>query len=138
VGGYAVIGRQSNKAAFEQFWGVTLGPDVVYLVPADSNFVIVNADARQYRLARNGEIDAATIGVIVGKSIERVVPVGPAGSAASWRVVDFGEATPGSGQDDVGVPSPNGCYISEISDAQGGTNAFQNEFIEIHCDGALP
>jgi len=32
--GYVVIGRDATKAAFQTFWGVTLGSNVIYLTTA--------------------------------------------------------------------------------------------------------
>jgi hypothetical protein len=137
VGGYVVIGRNVAKAGFETFWTVTLGANVTYLNAADS-LLVINATAGGYTLRRNAQtvLDGPTIGVTAPSSFQRLQPVAAADQAGSWSTVGADEATPGSGQE-VGAPAASGCYISEISDAVGN-GAFINEFIEIHCDGALP
>ncbi len=138
IGGSVVIGREAAKAAFETFWQVTLGADVTYLV-ATPNFVVINATPRSYSLRRDATtvVDGPTIGASAGNTIQRLTPVEDSSLAASWTVLGAAdEATPGSGQANSPA-APSGCYISEISDAVGNS-AFANEFIELHCTGALP
>ena len=137
VGGYVVIGRNATQAAFETFWGTTLAANVTYLNAAD-RLIVINATAGGYTLRRNAAtvLDGPTVGITSPSSFQRLQPVAAADQTSSWSTVGADEATPGSGQE-VGAPSASGCYISEISDAVGN-GAFVNEFIEIHCDGALP
>jgi len=55
--GYVVIGRDATKAAFQTFWGVTLGSNVIYLttarrLPADQRQRELHAQERQWHRDR--------------------------------------------------------------------------------------
>ncbi|MBM4280511.1 MAG: amidohydrolase family protein [Deltaproteobacteria bacterium] len=133
VGGYVVVGRNSDQATFEAFWRTTLADGVVYWQAGDT--VIVNADQRTFALVRGdgAVIDGPTRGAVANRSIARTSPVGPAADTASWTQAADGDATPGGGQP-TDASAASGCYVSEIADAR----MFDNEFIEIHCVGAVP
>jgi hypothetical protein len=137
IGGYVVVARNTTKAAFETFWGTTLGANVAFVNSASDSIIVINATSGGYSLRRNANtvIDGPTIAATAPNSIQRNQPVGAADAAGSWTVVGADDATPGSGQA-AGSPAASGCYISEISDAVGA-GAFVNEFVEIHCNGAL-
>jgi hypothetical protein len=137
INGYVVVARNSAKTAFETFWGTTLAANVKFVNTASDSVIVINATSGGYSLRRNANtvIDGPTIAATAPNSIQRNLPVGAADAAGSWTVVGADDATPGSGQA-AGSPAASGCYISEISDAVGA-GAFANEFVEIHCNGAL-
>lgn len=136
AGGYAVVGRNATKSAFESHWSVTLAQDVLYFDSVDA-FPKINGD-ETYSLedAQGNTVDGTTIamGASAGRNLQRSVPVGAAGNSGSWVDVSAStsNATPGSGQ--ATPSSPTGVYISEFSDASG-SGAFVYEFVEVHFDG---
>jgi hypothetical protein len=138
IGGYVVVARSAAKASFETFWQTTLGANVTYVLPTSGDFIVVNATDRGWSLqtAGNVVVDGPSIpATAAAGAIQRNSPVGAANQAASWTTVGADEANPGAGQPNS-PPATSGCYISEVSDALGNGN-FVNEFVEIHCSGAL-
>ena len=132
INGYVVLSRDAPKAAFETAWATTLGADVVF-IGGSGNLIVVNAKVAAYSLKRGATvIDGPTIASLAPNTIQRTMPVAAAGLETSWSVLGNDAATPGSGQAAAPVAA-SGCYISEVSDA----DAFANEFLEIHCNGAL-
>ena len=133
VGGYVVIARNADKAAFEKFWGVTLGADTLY-INSDGGFPSINGD-ETFSIAGTDASDGPTIALESGNNYQRKMPVGKADAAASWTTgVDTpGKgATPGSGMKGaVGGPQ---LMISEFSDASGSGN-FNYEFVELYYRG---
>jgi len=143
-GDYAVVARSASKAEFEEYWQVTLAPNVKYFNSASN---MLGDDMPQINGSEtfellNGEPGLPTTMTLDGptlamngalKSMQRTSPPAPSGLAGSWQVVDANiAATPGSGQLDKS--SYLGIYISEISDAEG-IGAFVFEFIELFYDG---
>ncbi|MBP7677343.1 MAG: endonuclease [Thermoanaerobaculia bacterium] len=137
AGGYVVIGRNADKAAFETFWGVTLGPDVVYLNAQNTNGNIAptinGSETYTLKNASGTVIDGPTIAMAsgAGQSLRRNDPCLAAGTAASWTVGASATATPGTG---AGAGCGTGLVINEFSDASN----FIHEFIELHWDSAAP
>ncbi len=140
-GGYLILSRASAKADFEAFWGVTLGPDVVFVQSAATAGATTACPqingSETYSLSRSDAtvIDGPTVAMpSSGKFIfNRTDLTQPTGSAAGWSSADYTvktNATPGSGQTPGKV---NGPYISEFADAFG-TNNFVYEFVEIYFD----
>lgn len=135
-GGYVVIGRNNEKAAFETAWGVTLGANVVYIngfsVVGGNGFPVING-AENYTLqnASGTILDGPTISMTVGKSYQRKSITGSASSASSWDSVAQASATPGSG---IINTNSGKLIISEFSDAP----AFANEFVELYYDVTPP
>jgi cytoskeletal protein RodZ len=148
-GGYLVIGRASDQAGFENYWGVILGSDVTYLRPQTSD--VVNANAGSFILFSSTSstwsllgVGGATIDgptVVLGETRveQRNVPVGASNNGNSWTDVSAVNgavpgATPGAGQAANAV-GPNGCYISELADTLDVTMTNESifEYIEIHC-----
>ncbi len=137
AGGYVVIARNANKAAFEAFWGVTLGPNVVYLnannasgnlaptINGDETFTVKNAAGTI--------LDGPTIAMApnpANQSIRRNDPCLAAGSAGSWTVGAISSATPGTG---AGAGCGTGLVINEFSDASD----YIHEFVELHWDSPV-
>ena len=137
AGGYVVIGRNADKAAFETFWGVTLGPDVVYLNAQNTNGNIAptinGSETYTLKNASGTVIDGPTIAMAsgAGQSLRRNDPCLAAGTAASWTVGASATATPGAG---AGAGCGTGLVINEFSDASN----FIHEFVELHWDSAAP
>ncbi len=130
--GYVVIGRDATKAAFQTFWGVTLGANVVYLTTAGA-FPQING-SENYTL-KNGSgtvIDGPTISEASGanQDLQRIDPCTAANITSNWRVGATTLANPGSG---AGAGCAKGVVINEFSDAAGSGN-FIYEFVELHND----
>ena len=132
AGGYVVIARNGEKSAFETFWGVTLGPDVVFLNALNSNGSIaptINGDETfTIKNASGTVLDGPTIAMAPSpgsQSIRRNDPCLPAGSAGSWTVGAVASATPGTG---AGAGCGTGLVINEFSDASN----YIYEFVELH------
>jgi hypothetical protein len=130
--GYVVIGRDATKAAFQTFWGVTLGSNVVYLTTAGA-FPQING-SENYTL-KNGSgttIDGPTISTSssANQDLRRIDPCTGAGITSNWNVGVTTLANPGSG---AGTGCAKGVVINEFSDAAGSGN-FIYEFVELHND----
>jgi hypothetical protein len=130
--GYLVIGRDATKTAFQTFWGVTLGSNVVYLTTAGA-FPQING-SENYTL-KNGSgtiIDGPTISTSssANQSLRRNDPCLAAGTTSSWTIGATTTGNPGSG---AGAGCVKGMVINEFADA-AGTGNFIYEFIELHND----
>ncbi|MHB8998847.1 MAG: Ig-like domain-containing protein [Thermoanaerobaculia bacterium] len=129
--GYVVIARNATKAAFETFWGVTLGTNVVFINAADAMPQINGSES--YSIYNGAtRVDGATIAMASsgGESIQRTKPCTGANKAAAWSRLSASSATPGHG---APAPCGKGVFISEFSDALG-TGNFVYEFVELHND----
>lgn len=130
--GYVIVARNATKAAFESFWGVTLGANVVYInsgdampqINGDENYTIYNAGGTK--------VDGRTINqpAAGGESIRRINGCGSSTKASSWVRAASTTGNPGSG---APAPCNKGIYISEFTDALG-TGNFVYEFIELFND----
>lgn len=130
AGGYVVIGRYAAKAAFETFWGVTLGPNVVYLNANNMSGppVINGSETFTLKNASGVDVDGPTIVLpSTSQSVRRIDPCLPSGSPGSWAAGALATATPGTG---AGAGCGTGLVINEFSDA---SNYFY-EFVELYYD----
>jgi len=128
AGGYVIIARNVDKAGFESAWGVTLGPDVVFLNSGEKAPMINGGETYTITNASDVVVDGPTIALpATMQSVRRNDPCLPAGSAGSWTAGALSTATPGSG---AGAGCGTGLVINEFSDA----SAFANEFVELHWD----
>ena len=127
--GYLVIGRDATKAAFETFWGVTLGANAVYINSVGGMPVINGDENYTLRNPSLSVVDGPSAAQPSGaaRSIQRVDPCG-----ATWNTVVESSATPGSG---AGAGCSGGVKLNEHSDASG-TGNFIYEFLELHNDSA--
>jgi len=130
--GYVVIGRDATKAAFQTFWGVTLGTNVVYLTTAGAFPQINGSENYTLKNAGGTVIDGPTISEASGanQDLQRIDPCTAANIASNWRVGVTTLANPGSG---AGAGCAKGVVINEFSDA-AGTGNFIYEFVELHND----
>ena len=130
--GYVVIGRDATRSAFQTFWGVTLGSNVVYINSAGA-FPVING-SENYTLynAAGTLVDGTTINMSAsaGQSIQRKDPCLAANLSSSWNVLASSSGTPGSG---AGAGCGKGVVINEFSDALG-TGNYIYEFVELHND----
>jgi len=128
--GYVIIARNATKSAFQTFWGVTLGANVVFINSADTMPQINGSET--YTL-KNGAttIDGPTVAMdsAAGFDFERAT-CGAVGTLSSWFHRASTSGTPGTG----GLTTCNkGVFINEFSDALG-TGNFVYEFIELFND----
>jgi hypothetical protein len=130
--GYVVIGRDATKAAFQTFWGVTLGANVVYIDAAGAMPQINGSENYTLKNASGTTIDGPTISMASGanQDLQRKDPCLAAGTASSWNVGATTAANPGTG---AGAGCAHGLVINEFSDA-AGTGNFIYEFVELHND----
>lgn len=130
-GGYVIVGRNASKAAFESFWGVTLGANVTYINSADTMPQLNGSETYTLKDQNSVTVDGPTYAhdSTSGDSLERST-CGASGSAGTWTKVAAGSATPGTnGKTGCSL----GVFINETSDALG-TGNYIYEFIEIYND----
>jgi hypothetical protein len=130
--GYVVIGRDATKTAFQTFWGVTLGSNVVYLTTAGAFPQINGSENYTLKNASGTVIDGPTISTSssANQDLQRIDPCTGAGITSNWNVGVTTLANPGSG---AGAGCAKGVVINEFSDA-AGTGNFIYEFVELHND----
>ena len=130
--GYAIVGRNATQAQFESFWGVTLGPNVVYINSGDTMPQINGSETYDLRNAANTRVDGLTVAMAGagGESIKRTNGCGAPGKAGSWSRAASSTGNPGSG---APAPCNKGAFISEFSDALG-TGNYIYEFVEVSND----
>lgn len=131
-GGYLIVARYATQAAFEAFYGVTLGSNVVYITHAsDATGVpqINGAETFEIRDAGGALVDGPTTAIsTLSRAYHRDDP-----EAADWTSIDT-SPTPGSG---VEAPdaTASGLVITEANDA-GGSGNYVYEFVEIYYDAS--
>jgi len=129
--GYVIVARNATKAAFETFWGVTLGANVVYINSGDTMPQINGSETYTLTNASNTTIDGPTVGMdsAAGFDFERAT-CGAVGTLSSWAHRTWSSATPGTGG--LGTCA-KGVFINEFSDALG-TGNYVYEYIELYKD----
>ncbi|HEV7571342.1 MAG TPA: Ig-like domain-containing protein, partial [Thermoanaerobaculia bacterium] len=129
--GYVIIARNATKAAFQTFWGVTLGANVVYINSADTMPQINGSETYTLKNASGTTIEGTTVAMDTsgGSDFQRAT-CGAIGTLSSWTKLASASGSPGTG-------GLNGCnkgpFINEFSDALG-TGNFVYEFIELFND----
>ena len=128
TGDYVIVARNVTQEEFETFFEVTLGANVHFFSGSNSFPVVNGNDVYVLEDADANPIDGPTLKTFSGTNYQRLLKSDP----LSWKIEDFSiaVATPGAGE----FPSPNGIYISEISDATG-TGNFKYEFVELYVSG---
>jgi len=127
-----VVGRKASQAAFEAFWGRSLGAGTLYLDSEDKFPVINGGETFRLEDVAGATIESPTIAAVAGSDHRRRPGRAP-GDAASWIVQQASQATatPGVGEPLDGAHP--GVYVSEFSDA-AGTGNFVYEFVEVRFD----
>jgi beta-lactamase superfamily II metal-dependent hydrolase len=129
--GYVIIARNATKAAFQTFWGVTLGANVVYINSADTMPQINGSETYTLKNSSGVTIEGTTVAMDTsgGSDFQRAT-CGAIGTLSSWTKLASASGSPGTG-------GLNGCnkgpFINEFSDALG-TGNFVYEFIELFND----
>ena len=134
--GYLVVARSADKAAFESFWGVTLGADAAFLNSVGGMPVINGSETYTLADAGGTVLDGPTIAMSSSgaQSLRRIDPCQAAGLSSSWAIGAESAATVGSG---AGAGCGRGLVINEFSDASG-SGSYVFEFLELHYDTAAP
>jgi beta-lactamase superfamily II metal-dependent hydrolase len=129
--GYVIVARNATKSAFQTFWGVTLGANVVFINSADTMPQINGSETYTLKNASGVTIEGATVAMDTsgGSDFQRAT-CGAIGTLSSWTKLASASGSPGTG-------GLNGCnrgpFINEFSDALG-TGNFVYEFIELFND----
>jgi beta-lactamase superfamily II metal-dependent hydrolase len=129
--GYVIVARNATKTAFESFWGVTLGANVVFINSADTIPQINGSETYTLKNAAGTTIEGTTVAMdTAGGSDFQRATCGAIGTLSSWTKSASTAGSPGIG-------GLNGCnkgpFINEFSDALG-TGNFVYEFIELYND----
>src|SRR4051794_4357795 len=129
--GYVIVARNATKSAFQTFWGVTLGANVVFINSADTMPQINGSETYTLKNASGVTIEGTTVAMDTsgGSDFQRAT-CGAIGTLSSWTKLASASGSPGTG-------GLNGCnkgpFINEFSDALG-TGNFVYEFIELFND----
>jgi hypothetical protein len=129
-GGYLILCRNANQQAFESFYGVTLGPDVIYLTNPVSDPVVPMINGNEvYELHDDSGqlVDGPTPAIVtLYRAHHRDDP-----ELADWTAINT-NPTPGSGVEPPDATF-SGLVITEVNDASGGGN-YVYEFVELYFD----
>jgi beta-lactamase superfamily II metal-dependent hydrolase len=129
--GYVIIARNATKTAFQTYWGVTLGANVVFINSADTMPQINGSETYTLKNSSGVTIEGATVAMDTsgGSDFQRAT-CGAIGTLSSWTKLASASGSPGTG-------GLNGCnrgpFINEFSDALG-TGNYVYEFIELYND----
>jgi hypothetical protein len=129
--GYVIVARNATKAAFQTFWGVTLGANVVYINSGDTMPQINGSETYTLKNSGGTTIEGTTVAMDTsgGSDFQRAT-CGAIGTLSSWTKSASTSGSPGTG-------GLNGCnkgpFINEFSDALG-TGNYVYEFIELYND----
>lgn len=130
LGGTLVIARNASPGAFQDFWGVNWGDDVVYIDGADSFPTINGAETYSLRDPDGNTIEGPTPPLELATVAARTDADASANDVDAWSV----DIAPNSGST-PGVSAASGGvsgtpYISEYADPTGAGN-FVYEYVEI-------
>jgi hypothetical protein len=129
VGGFLIVARQADKAAFETFWARTLPANTVFLNSGGAMPVINGDETFTLSNASNVVVDGPSAAMPAGaaRTMQRLDPC-----KAAWTTKVETSADPGSGGDGG---CAGGVKLNEISDASG-TDNFIYEFVELRNHSA--
>jgi hypothetical protein len=130
-GDYVIISRDSNKVDFENYWGVLLPSNVIFLT-GNNELPTINGD-ETYELRDDNDIiiDGPTgQPMVTYHTVERIHTTADPTLSESWNINPDNFATPGSGANGNGLA---GLVINEYSDTSG-TGNWKYEFIELFYD----
>ncbi|HEX9615090.1 MAG TPA: phospholipase D-like domain-containing protein [Bacteroidota bacterium] len=138
-GGYVLAVRNADKAAFESFWGVALGQNVVYLNTSDASGVapkINGSETFELQNAASQNQDGPTVAMPSspgGRTVfQRTSATDAAGTAESW--ISGSTFSPGTGMTSANTGT---VIISEFADTTG-TGNFNYEYVELYYDLTPP
>jgi hypothetical protein len=124
-----IIARNAARGAFESFWGVSLGSDVVFLNAevGNSGVPIVNGGESWALVSPLGTVvDGPTMAGQSGTAYRRING-GAASAAGTWSDAPAEDAAPGAASPPALGP---GLQVSQWSDATG-SGSFIYEFVEL-------
>jgi len=130
-GDYVIIARDSNMVDFENYWGILLPSNVIFLT-GNNELPSINGD-EIYEIRDNNDIiiDGPTGQPMVAyNTVERIFTTADPTLSDSWNINPDSLATPGSGANGNGLA---GLVINEYSDTTG-TGNWKFEFIELFYD----
>jgi hypothetical protein len=131
-GDYVIVARDAPQAAFEAFYGVSLGSNVTYLNSAGSIPQINGDEVYELRNAGGGLEDGPTPPITtIHMAYHRNDP-----ESAPWTLIDE-SPTPGSGVEPQDATF-SGMVISEVNDAPAGPGNYIYEYVELYFDGPSP
>ncbi len=130
LGGSLVIARNASPGAFQGFWGVNWGDEVVYIDGADQFPTINGGETYSLRAPDDTLVEGPTPTLDLSTVMARTDADADAGDTDAWSVdvAPNDGSTPGS-SDAVGGVSGT-VYISEYTDPVGAGN-FVYEYVEI-------
>lgn len=127
-GQHLVLARNATKAAFEGFWGVNLGSDIVFLNAGLEGGGVpnINGDESWALISPVGTlIDETAVGQNKNRCYHRV-GLGSGTDPNNWEWDNMGDAVPGS--TDLPASGLGNPLIDQWSDAQ----EFQFEYLQIY------
>lgn len=129
-GSTVVIARDASRAAFEEFWGVTMPASTVFISSGDT-CPRINGDESFFVADSDGNvIDGPTPIMFEHENFERIDGALPGTELSSWDIFTDTLPTPGFAAHDE---TADRLFISEFSDAPG-TGSFVFEFVELAVD----
>lgn len=126
-GQHLVISRDADRASFESYWQVSLGPNVLFwnAQAGSAGIPIINGNEKWALLSPSGSLVDET--ELAGSAGNAYLRTNAARDASGWTEVSSTEATPGR----TLLPASGlGLLIAQWSDAQGSGN-YVYEFIEL-------
>ena len=127
-GGILLVVRNATQSDFEAFWGVNLGPEVLY-INSGGSFPVINGGETFTLVDADGDtVDGPTVSMDSYHTYRRTSRTLPANDPNAWLVLPDSDANPGT--IDLPDSGPGGLFITEFSDASGSGN-YVYEFVEI-------
>lgn len=155
AGDYVVLARSTTKSNFEAYWGVTLGPGVLFVDGTNSptsngdDWPSINGNERFALGAYTKPGDKSTFTAAGpatiampsggGSAYSRFDLDGAADDPAAWTTNGAGPgngSTPGGGHS-VGAVK-HGLVITEFADVPSGNSQYFYEYVELFFDGLKP
>lgn len=122
--GYLILSRNTDKLAFESYFGISLGGDVTFINSGGTLPQINGAETYSLHATGGALVDTTTSVLSSGNSCQR-----DSTNVNTWTQIAWASATPGSG---ANGGHNAGIIINEYSDA----GDYNYEFIELYYDGS--
>jgi flagellar hook capping protein FlgD len=125
AGGYVVVARDVDQAAFESYYGVSLGSNVVFIRSSNS-VPMINGD-ETYELRNSSGVNQDGPTPAIGATRQAYHRIDP--ETLAWTTIND-TPTPGAG---VELPDAvmSGVVISEVNDP----DSYTYEYLELYYDG---